>query len=133
MKKIISGGQTGADRAALDACLELGFSLGGYCPKGRLAEDGPIDLEYPLIEIEGGYRQRTKMNVAESDGTVIFYASEPHGGTELTILFAAKGRKLYKLYKLIDIDLVTGDSLTEAIMPFVGSNRIDILNVAGPR
>lgn len=75
LTKIISGGQTGADRAALDAGIESDFPIGGSCPSGRMAEDGPINNEYKLIEIEGGYRKRTKKNVADSDGTAIFYSS----------------------------------------------------------
>jgi len=71
--KIVSGGQTGADRAALDAALEAGIPCGGWCPHDRAAEDGPIDARYPLTPAAGaGYRQRTRMNVCDSDGTVIF-------------------------------------------------------------
>ncbi len=73
LSKIISGGQTGADRAALDAGLERGFPVGGGCPEGRLAEDGPIDSRYVLVKVEGGYIGRTRRNVQDSDGTVIFY------------------------------------------------------------
>ena len=76
IKKIISGGQTGTDRAALDAALllasQLGITIGGYCPKGRLAEDGKISDKYPLIETRfANYLQRTKWNVRNSDATLI--------------------------------------------------------------
>ncbi|MDH3584808.1 MAG: putative molybdenum carrier protein, partial [Phycisphaerae bacterium] len=70
--KIVSGGQTGADRAALDAALACGQPCGGWCPQDRAAEDGPIDPRYPLKELPGGgYRQRTHRNVIDSDGTVV--------------------------------------------------------------
>jgi predicted Rossmann-fold nucleotide-binding protein len=72
IKRIISGGQTGVDRAALDVALELGIPCGGWCPKGRLAEDGSIDLRYPLKETNSSeYRERTEKNVEDSDGTLI--------------------------------------------------------------
>ncbi len=78
--KIISGGQTGVDRA--------GIECGGWCPEGREAEDGAIPDKYPLIVLPGaGYRQRTKQNVLDSDGTIIIYFDSPIGGTELTISF----------------------------------------------
>src|SRR5512136_1042597 len=70
--KIISGGQTGVDRAALDVALELGISSGGWCPKGRKAEDGPIDIRYPVRETtSANYSVRTGRNVRESDGTLV--------------------------------------------------------------
>ena len=70
--KIISGGQTGVDRAALDVALELGLPCGGWCPRGRRAEDGPIDPRYPLTETPwDGYPQRTEWNVRDADGTLI--------------------------------------------------------------
>ncbi|MCD6446738.1 MAG: putative molybdenum carrier protein, partial [Candidatus Marinimicrobia bacterium] len=85
MTKIISGGQTGADRAGLDAAMELNIPVGGWCPKGRKSEDGPIDNKYPLQETTSGdYRVRTERNVKESDGTLIFTLGKPTGGTALT-------------------------------------------------
>lgn len=86
LKVIISGGQTGADRAGLDAAMEAGFSVGGYCPKGRLAEDGRVPDHYPLIELtKGGYPARTEKNVVESDGTLILNIGKLSGGTKYTV------------------------------------------------
>jgi hypothetical protein len=74
LEKIISGGQTGVDRGALDAALEASFPCGGWCPKGRKAEDGPIPARYPLKEMDGpAYRLRTERNVRDSDGTLILF------------------------------------------------------------
>ncbi|TGG95592.1 hypothetical protein E4656_04045 [Natronospirillum operosum] len=130
LSKVISGGQTGADRAALDAGLEAVFPIGGSCPVGRMAEDGPISSAYTLTEIGGGYRQRTKQNVASSDGTAIFYESYVQGGTETTVLFCIRQGKPYKL---IDIELVEPDRAAELLTSFVRQYSVDVLNVAGPR
>lgn len=79
--KIVSGGQTGADRAALDWALAHGVPCGGWCPKGRKAEDGPIDLKYPLKETpSSSYIQRTEWNVRDSDATVVFSNRGPRVG-----------------------------------------------------
>ena len=92
IKKIISGGQTGADRGALDAALKLDFPCGGWCPKGRRAEDGPLDPKYPLMDTPGSdYETRTEWNVRDSDGTLILThgsEDEQEGGTALTIEIA---------------------------------------------
>ncbi|WP_409525710.1 YpsA SLOG family protein [Nitrincola sp. MINF-07-Sa-05] len=130
LSKIISGGQTGADRAALDAALESAFPIGGSCPVGRMAEDGPINDVYSLTEIGGGYRQRTKKNVIDSDGTAIFYESYVRGGTEATILFCIRQGKPYKL---IDIALVDPLRAAELLNEFVHEFNVSVLNVAGPR
>jgi hypothetical protein len=130
LSKVISGGQTGADRASLDAALELGFPIGGSCPVGRLAEDGPINCVYTLTEIGGGYRQRTKHNVTDSDGTAIFYESYLRGGTEATVLFCIRQSKPYKL---IDIALVEPPRAAELLSEFVREFNVSVLNVAGPR
>src|SRR5246127_3342882 len=93
--KIISGGQTGADRAALDLALEHNVPCGGWCPKGRKAEDGPIDSKYPLKETPSPpYLQRTEWNVRDSDATVLF-SIEPTltGGSLRTMEFAQKHGK----------------------------------------
>ena len=129
LSRIISGGQTGADRAALDAGLDAGFPVGGSCPVGRVAEDGPLAAIYPLTEIGGGYRQRTKHNVIDSDGTAIFYASYVRGGTEATVLFCIRqGRP----YKLIDIHLIEPERAAALLLEFIGDFDVEVLNVAGP-
>lgn len=130
LKKIVSGGQTGADRAALDAAIEASFPHGGFCPKDRQAEDGPIDQRYLLEKIDGGYKQRTRMNAETTDGTVIFYQNLLEGGTEQTVLFCIK---LRKPYKLIDIDLLSTEIAAEKIVDFIVKHNIKALNVAGPR
>jgi hypothetical protein len=130
LAKIISGGQTGADRAALDAGKESGFPIGGSCPAGRMAEDGPIDFSYPLEEIEGGYEARTRKNVEDADGTVIFFEGYLHGGTEKTVAFC---KELAKPCALIDIDLVPVDVAPDKVLSFVADHKIRVLNVAGPR
>lgn len=129
--KIISGGQTGVDRAALDAALQHGAPCGGWCPEGRLAEDGPIPNRYPLQELQGGsYRDRTLQNVLDSEGTVIFYFGRPTGGTEATLLFCIeKG----KPYRLIDANEISLGRAAELIRTFVSEFDIAVLNVAGTR
>ena len=94
IERILSGGQTGVDRAALDVALELGLPCGGWCPKGRRAEDGPIPSHYPLTETPwDGYPQRTEWNVRDSDGTLILTEGEPDRGTALTRELAARHGK----------------------------------------
>ena len=92
--KIVSGGQSGVDRAALDFALQYGILCGGWCPKGRKAEDGKIDEKYPLKEtVDDNYNTRTKLNVEHSDGTLIFFKKMPDKGTLLTIKFAEEFNK----------------------------------------
>ena len=94
IRKIVSGGQTGVDRAALDVALELGVACGGWCPKGRRAEDGTIAERYPLTETSTrAYPERTRRNVLDSDGTLILARGRPTGGTALTIKIAAETGK----------------------------------------
>jgi len=127
IEKIISGGQTGVDRAALDVAFELDIPCGGWCPRGRKAEDGPIHTRYPLQEtVSVRYPIRTEKNVRESDGTLILTWRKPSGGTALTIKFAQKHKKPFCI---IDLSMV-GDLKT--VKEWAKVNRIGILNVAGP-
>ena len=129
--KIISGGQTGVDRAALDAALESGVSAGGWCPEGRKAEDGPIAEKYPLQELpDGSYKERTLKNVQDSDATIIIYFESISGGTEETLLYCLNEKKPYLL---IDGSGITEDSASKRIKHFIDENQISLLNVAGPR
>jgi hypothetical protein len=126
--KVISGGQTGVDRAALDVALELGLACGGWCPKGRRAEDGPIPEHYPLTETKSPrYPQRTKANVLDSDGTLILTRGCLAGGTALTVRIArAKG----KPHLVVDL----GQPADPAeVRNWCLAQQIRILNVAGPR
>jgi hypothetical protein len=129
--KIISGGQTGVDRAALDAVLRHGIESGGWCPTGRLDEFGRIPDCYPLKELEnGGFTERTLQNVKDSDGTVIIYPGKLSGGTEQTLHFCVDQRRPHEV---IDASNVSTEKAAQLIAEFVRENKIDILNVAGPR
>ncbi len=130
LERVISGGQTGADRAALDAGLEAGFAVGGYCPAGRRAEDGPIPRRYPLRELAGGYPERTRKNVAVADGTVIFFATVIGGGTALTRDCC---QELGKPHCLVDSDRVPMGEAVRCVRGFISEHGIAVLNVAGPR
>ncbi|MEI6279089.1 MAG: putative molybdenum carrier protein [Verrucomicrobiae bacterium] len=132
LEKLISGGQTGADRAALDVAIRHGFPHGGWCPKGRKAEDGPIDGRYNLFETpSANYLQRTEWNVRDTDGTVVFtLAKEVTGGSLRTIEFAQKHKK-----PCLHIS-ARGSGYMGAALPlqeFVAEHGIRRLNVAGPR
>ena|SRR5436190_24089373 len=131
IKKIISGGQTGADRAALDLAIELNLPHGGWCPRGRLAEDGMIEKSYQLSETPNADpAQRTEWNVRDSDGTVIFSISPKlTGGSARTESFARLHRKPC-LHISRERD---GEKAAEMLATFLVENKIQILNVAGPR
>jgi len=132
VKKIISGGQTGVDRAALDVAIQLGIEHGGWMPKGRLAEDGAVPARYRLQEMPTeDYPARTEKNVLESDGTLLISRGSPTGGTDYTRRMALKHGK-----HLLHIDLSLGRQTAEAgslIASWIELNRIETLNVAGPR
>lgn len=127
-KKIVSGGQTGVDRAALDAAIAAGVPHGGWCPLGRLAEDGSIPEKYLLAETSTAeYRQRTEQNVIDSDGTLILARGPLNGGTRLTRSFARQHARpclVVRLDQPVDID---------QIHRWLRENQIQVLNVAGPR
>ena len=129
--KIVSGGQTGADRAALDWAIEYEIPHGGWCPKGRLAEDGEIPAKYQLQESQSkNYLQRTEWNVRDSDGTVIF-TMEPHlsGGSKRTAEFA---RKLHKPWLHI-FHTMPLEECAEHLHHFIKKHEIEVLNVAATR
>jgi Circularly permutated YpsA SLOG family len=129
--KIISGGQTGVDRAALDVAPKHGIESGGWCPTGRLDEFGKIPDRYPVRELEsGGFTERTLQNIKDSDGTVIIYPGKLSGGTEQTVHFCAEQRRPHEL---IDSSNVSTEKAAQLIADFVRENKIDSLNVAGPR
>ena len=129
--KIISGGQTGVDRAALDVALKRGIDCGGWCPAGRLDEFGRIPDEYPLRELEtGGFTERTLQNVKDSDGTVIIHPGQLSGGTEQTVRFCVE---LRRPHQLIDASKLSVERGAKLISDFVRENQIGILNVAGQR
>src|SRR5437868_1701258 len=110
LSRIISGGQTGVDRAALDVALELGLDCGGWCPQGRRAEGGPIPERYPLQETPwDGYPQRTEWNVRDSDGTLILTHGEPDRGTAFTLRVAEQQKNpclVVRLEQEWDLDAV---------------------------
>lgn len=130
LHKIISGGQTGADRAALDFAREHGIDHGGWCPRGRLAEDGRITDDYKLSETPSSkYEQRTEWNIRDSDGTVIFTDVLPlEGGTSATAGIAKKlGKPCLVLYRGQEEDE------PDHLRRFILEHRICVLNIAGPR
>ena len=129
--KIISGGQTGVDRAALDVALRRGIECGGWCPTGRLDEFGKIPDHYPIQELQGGgFTERTLQNVKDSDGTVVVYSVELRGGTAQTVNFCLE---LKRPHELIDASKISTEGAAKLIDDFVDKNKINILNVAGPR
>jgi hypothetical protein len=129
--KVITGGQTGVDRGALDAALDLKLECGGWCPEGRLAEDGAIPEQYPVQELAGGdYRDRTRKNVIDSDGSAIIYFGEIEGGTESTLDDCVQ---LAKPYQLIDGAGTQPGQAAKQIAEFVRERGVQTLNIAGPR
>jgi hypothetical protein len=137
---IISGGQTGVDRAALDFAIEHGFAHGGWCPRGRLAEDGAIPEKYLLTETPSRrYAQRTEWNVRDSDATVVFStASQPFGGTALTLEFARRLGKpcLHLSRDEVDTSLDSASAVTKSakrLLEFLTQRSVQRLNIAGPR
>ncbi len=129
--KIISGGQTGVDRAALDAAIACGVSYAGWCPRGRRAEGGVIPEKYNLTEHESPeYKDRTRQNVIDSDATAIIYSADLCGGTAATYAFC---RKYGKPYLLINAADATPKVAAKRLRDFVLQHAIVVLNVAGPR
>jgi putative molybdenum carrier protein len=131
LSKIVSGGQTGADRAALDWAIGSGIPHGGWCPKGRKAEDGALDPRYGLTETPSeDYSQRTEWNVRDSDGTAVFSVRrELRGGSLLTVELA--GRYNRPVIHLCAEDVRTNHA--QELRSFIEGFGISVLNVAGPR
>jgi hypothetical protein len=131
MLKIISGAQTGVDRGALDAALNNNVQCGGWVPNDRKAEDGVISEDYPVYVLSGaGYRQRTKKNVQDSDGTVIIYFGSMSGGTEQTLRFCLNEHKPYLLLDALEL---LPERAAVRINEFLNSIKGETLNFAGPR
>ncbi|HEX8737502.1 MAG TPA: putative molybdenum carrier protein [Pyrinomonadaceae bacterium] len=132
IRRIISGGQTGADRAAFDFALESGIESGGFVPKNRAAEDGRIDEKYPnLIETETeNPAERTRLNVISADATLIFSHGELQGGSRLTKEFAEKYRKPF-LH--VDFSALTIQQAVEKTKIWLDSISGECLNIAGAR
>ena len=129
--KIISGGQTGVDRAALDVALRYGIECGGWCPAGRLDEFGKIPSHYPVRELQGGgFIERTLQNVRDSDGIVVVYCDHLDGRTAQTVYFCHEQERPHEL---IDASKISAENAAKLIGDFVRKNKIGILNVAGPR
>ncbi len=131
IKKIISGGQTGADRAALDFGLKYYIPHSGWIPKGRITEDGPLPDKYQLQEMPTtSYPKRTEQNVIDSDGTLIFSRGKPTGGTDYTRQMVLKHKK--QLLH-IDLNLRTSYDAASLVLSWFELRHIKTLNVAGPR
>jgi hypothetical protein len=132
LEKIISGGQTGADRAALDVAAERGLQAGGWVPRGRLAEDGPIPAQYAgLVETESSDPAvRTLRNVRDSDATLIVSHGPPAGGSLLTLEAA---RRIRKPMLHLDVQQLAPDKAAALLLEWLAAVDPAVLNVAGPR
>jgi hypothetical protein len=130
VEKIISGGQTGADRAGLDVALELGLNIGGWVPRGRRAEDGIVPAKYGgMVETQtDAYEERTKLNVRDSDATVIFTFGPPRGGSALC---AETARSTGKPVLLLDLNGNNPEEMISHLRDWLGKVSPRILNVAG--
>lgn len=139
--RIVSGGQTGVDRAALDSGLAAGIPVGGWCPRGRRSEAGLIPTHYPLQETAArNYTVRTAWNVRDSDGTLVIVLDEISSGTRLTLDVASEQGKPFKVVHLRPVDspglFTTENSLSdqiESVVDWLRVRKIHVLNVAGPR
>lgn len=124
---IVSGGQTGVDRAALDTAMLLNIEHGGWCPSGRLAEDGPIPTRYQLKETRSNeYPVRTEQNITDSSATLILHEGRISGGTLLT-------KRLCKTLKKPCFTIKIADQTIDAVQLWLTVQTPEILNIAGPR
>jgi hypothetical protein len=128
VERIVSGGQTGVDRAALTVAQQLGIPCGGWCPRGRRAEDGRIPSCFSMQETPSrAYPQRTEWNVRDSDGTLVLTVGGPDRGTALTLALAARHHK-----PCLRLDLRSGPTAA-SLSSWVQAHGVRKLNVAGPR
>lgn len=131
IEKIISGGQTGADRAALDFAISRDIPHGGYVPKGRLTEEGPLPDRYHLEEMSTkSYASRTEKNIEEADGTLIVSHGEISGGTALTRQLAVRMAKPWLHVDLQKHSLAKGAAM---VRTWLTNHPIRVMNVAGAR
>jgi hypothetical protein len=131
IKRIISGGQTGADLAALDTAIKLAIPHGGWIPKGRITEEGPLPEKYQLQEMPtNSYPKRTEQNVIDSDGTLIISHGLLTGGSDYTRKMAMKHSKPWFH---ADLNKLPTFQAAMIIYDWISKNRIETLNVAGPR
>lgn len=131
LTQLISGGQTGVDRAVLDAALAFNFPCGGWCPSGREAEDGVIATHYPLQPlVSGGYSERSLRNVLAADGTVLIYFGYLSSGTEETLKYCLQYQRPYKL---LDASELSPQRSGELILQFTQYAKTVVLNVTGVR
>ncbi len=128
-RKIVSGGQTGVDRAALEAAIYFGIDHGGWCPRGRLAEDGSVPAKYQLQELPSSkYWIRTERNVVDSDATLILFCNELTGGTRFTYRMTQKHER-----PAITVDLANPPDAGEVAAWLHEQASGEVLNIAGPR
>ena len=129
--KIVSGGQTGVDRAALDAALKHQVPCGGWCPADRLDEFGRIPDHYPVMELpNGGFGDRTRQNVIDSDASIIFCPGKLQGGTEYTLRCC---EELERPHLVIDAAKIAAEQAATQVRDFVRHNQPNVINVAGSR
>lgn len=139
--QVVSGGQTGVDRAALDAAMQAGLPVGGWCPRDRRSEDGSVPERYPLKETAArSYAVRTEWNVRDSDGTLVVVLDEISSGTRMTVEAARTHGKPLKVEHLAPdarSGLLSGENSEDeqvmSVVDWIRRHKIAVLNVAGPR
>jgi hypothetical protein len=132
LEKIVSGGQTGADRAALEVATECGLTSGGWVPRGRRAEDGRVPERYRgLVEADSAsYARRSELNARDSDATLVVTFGRPRGGTALTVRLA---RGLGRPVLVLDLERLARGEAAARLEDWLAEVRPRVLNVAGPR